>query len=153
MLDTFNDTPSGIKQTKGFESLPSSSSPPSSASPRQKQNLTMAGHPVFTLHYFPFSLYSLMARFGFVLGEELNPATAPRVEIRFVDRHNTENLSEDYLVNVNPKGSVSACVFVVARGRRGGVGGEESVHGNLGIGQCFFSPLALPGPRPFLSPL
>ncbi|KAI9904054.1 hypothetical protein N3K66_000583 [Trichothecium roseum] len=106
MLDTFNDTPSGIKQIKGFESLSSSSSSPSSASPRQKQNLTMAGHPVFTLHYFPFSLYSLMARFGFVLGEELNPATAPRVEIRFVDRQNTENLSEDYLVNVNPKGSV-----------------------------------------------
>ena len=67
----------------------------------------MADRPACTLYYFPFSLYSMMAKFGFVLGEELNPGTAPRMEIRFVDRHKAENLLEDYLINVNPKGSVS----------------------------------------------
>ncbi|POR38766.1 Thioredoxin-like protein [Tolypocladium paradoxum] len=64
--------------------------------------------PVYTLHYFPFSLYSLMARFGFVLGQTLNPETAPKLEIRLVNLHRDENFSEPYLTRVNKKGQVPA---------------------------------------------
>lgn len=63
--------------------------------------------PVYTLHYFPFSLYSLMARFGFVLGQTLNPETAPRLHVRLVNLHRDENYSEPYLTRVNQKGQVS----------------------------------------------
>lgn len=61
---------------------------------------------VYTLHYFPFSVYSLMVRFGLVLGRRLNPATAPNVEVKLVNLHREENLSEDYLAMVNPRGLV-----------------------------------------------
>ena len=63
--------------------------------------------PVYTLHYFPFSLYSLMSRFAFVLGQALNPETAPRLEVKMVNLHREENYSERYLTQVNPKGQVS----------------------------------------------
>lgn len=62
--------------------------------------------PLYTLHYFPFSLYSLMVRFGFVLGESLNSETAPNVEIRHVNLQKEENLSESYLTEISPKGQV-----------------------------------------------
>ncbi|KPM45095.1 hypothetical protein AK830_g1451 [Neonectria ditissima] len=62
--------------------------------------------PVYTLHYFPFSLYSLMVRFGFVLGETLNPETAPRLKVRLVNLHREDHLSEPYLTLVNTKGQV-----------------------------------------------
>ena len=62
---------------------------------------------MYTLHYFPFSLYSLMARFGFTLGSVLDPGTAPTVVVKLVNLHREENLSEDYLNNVNSKGEVS----------------------------------------------
>ncbi|KAH7158063.1 hypothetical protein B0J13DRAFT_618105 [Dactylonectria estremocensis] len=62
--------------------------------------------PVYTLHYFPFSLYSLMVRFGFVLGESLNPNTAPKLKIRLVNLHREDHLSEPYLTLVNVKGQV-----------------------------------------------
>ncbi|KAK5998772.1 hypothetical protein PT974_01154 [Cladobotryum mycophilum] len=61
---------------------------------------------VYTLHYFPFSLYSLMARFGFVLGQKLNPQTAPRLQIKLVNLHREENFSEEYLTLINKKGQV-----------------------------------------------
>jgi hypothetical protein len=61
----------------------------------------------YTLHYFPFSLYSLIARLGLVLAETLDPETAPRVEIKLVNLHREENLSEAYLTQVNSKGQVS----------------------------------------------
>ncbi|KAK7408865.1 hypothetical protein QQX98_008988 [Neonectria punicea] len=62
--------------------------------------------PVYTLHYFPFSLHSLMVRFGFVLGESLNPDTAPRLKVRLVNLHREDHLSEPYLTLVNTKGQV-----------------------------------------------
>lgn len=62
---------------------------------------------VFTLHYFPFSLYSLMARFSIVLGQSLNPASAPTVKIQLVNLHEDENLTEEYLTTVNSRGQVS----------------------------------------------
>ncbi|KAF7556753.1 hypothetical protein G7046_g6223 [Stylonectria norvegica] len=64
--------------------------------------------PVYTLHYFPFSLYSLMVRFGFALGAKLNPATAPRLDVRLVDLHREDHLSESYLTSVTTKGQVPA---------------------------------------------
>ncbi|KAL7796500.1 hypothetical protein V8C37DRAFT_400258 [Trichoderma ceciliae] len=63
---------------------------------------------IYTLHYFPFSLYSLMVRFGFVLGRKLNPETAPKVEMKLVDLHREENFSEQYLTLVNSRGQVPA---------------------------------------------
>lgn len=62
---------------------------------------------MYTLHYFPFSLYSLMARFGFVLGQALNRASAPRLEVRLIDLHRDQHLSEAYLTQVTCKGQVS----------------------------------------------
>lgn len=62
---------------------------------------------VYTLHYFPFSLYSLMVRFALVIGRRLNPETAPNVEIKLVNLHREENFSEQYLTLVNSKGQVS----------------------------------------------
>ncbi|UNI24373.1 hypothetical protein JDV02_010124 [Purpureocillium takamizusanense] len=64
--------------------------------------------PVYTLHYFPFSLYALMSRFAFVLGQALNPETAPRLEVKLVNLHQEENYSESYLTQVNSKGQVPA---------------------------------------------
>lgn len=65
--------------------------------------------PVYTLHYFPFSLYSLMVRFGLVLGESLNPETAPQVELHNVNLQTEENLSEPYLTAISQKGQVRIC--------------------------------------------
>ncbi|KAK2608696.1 hypothetical protein QQS21_002807 [Conoideocrella luteorostrata] len=62
--------------------------------------------PVYTFHFFPFSLYSLMVRFGFVLGDHLNPGTAPTILIRLVNLQTKENLSEPYLTRISPKGQV-----------------------------------------------
>lgn len=62
---------------------------------------------VYVLHYFPFSLYSLMVRFALVIGRRLNLETAPNVEIKLVNMHREENFSEEYLTLVNSKGQVS----------------------------------------------
>lgn len=67
----------------------------------------LQGPSTYTLHYFPFSFYSIIARFACHLGEKLNPATAPRVDVRLVNLHREENLSEDYLA-LNFKGQVPA---------------------------------------------
>jgi hypothetical protein len=66
-----------------------------------------AENDVYTLHYFPFSLYSLMVRFALVIGRRLNPETAPNIEIKLVNLHREENFSEEYLTLVNSKGQVS----------------------------------------------
>lgn len=66
----------------------------------------MDARPLYTLHYFPFSLDSLTVRFGLVLGETLNPIMAPRVKVRLVNLHRDEHLSEPYLTLVNTKGEV-----------------------------------------------
>ncbi|KAJ3473981.1 hypothetical protein NLG97_g10047 [Lecanicillium saksenae] len=60
----------------------------------------------YTLHYFTFSLYSLMARFALGLGRQINSENAPRVQLKFVNLQATENLSEEYLTTVNSKGQV-----------------------------------------------
>ncbi|KAM3518663.1 hypothetical protein NHJ13051_008017 [Beauveria bassiana] len=62
----------------------------------------------YTLHYFTFSLYSLMVRFALELGRRLNSDNAPQVQLKFVNLTTHENLSEEYLTTVNSKGQVPA---------------------------------------------
>lgn len=62
---------------------------------------------VYTLHYFPFSLYSIMARFGFEIAASLGPETSPKYQLKLVNLHEDEEVSEAYLTEVNSKGQVS----------------------------------------------
>lgn len=62
-----------------------------------------------TLYIFPFSLYSIMARFTAALGAKSGEATKPiSVEHRLVNVHQNENVAEWYLLSINPKGQVSS---------------------------------------------
>ncbi|KAH6644959.1 hypothetical protein BKA67DRAFT_586560 [Truncatella angustata] len=59
-----------------------------------------------TMYIFPFSLYSIMAKFTAALGPFTKEETLPlSVEYRLVNLHRGENLSEAYLM-LNPKGQV-----------------------------------------------
>ncbi|OAA75580.1 Thioredoxin-like protein [Akanthomyces lecanii RCEF 1005] len=60
----------------------------------------------YTLHYFTFSLYSLMVRFALGLGRQLNSDNAPQVQLKFVNLQAQENLGEKYLTTVNSRGQV-----------------------------------------------
>ncbi|KAJ9150706.1 hypothetical protein NKR23_g3388 [Pleurostoma richardsiae] len=65
----------------------------------------------YVLHVFPFSLYSIMARFTAALGAAYQAPPGkrpPRIELRLVDLHRDEELTEPYLTGVNPKGQVPA---------------------------------------------
>ena len=63
---------------------------------------------VCTLYYFPFSLYSLMARFGFEIAKTLNPETAPDYALKLVNLHEDQEVSEWYLTKISSKGQVSS---------------------------------------------
>ena len=60
----------------------------------------------FTLHFFPFSLYSLMVRMGVNIGKSLDTTNAPNIQLKLVDLHREENLSEEYLTKISSKGQV-----------------------------------------------
>lgn len=62
----------------------------------------------FTLWVFPFSLYSIMARFTISLGSHYyeGPQGLPKITYKLVNLHRDENLEEWYLTTVNPKGQV-----------------------------------------------
>lgn len=63
----------------------------------------------YTLYSSPFSLYSMMARHTVLLGPTTTYTTPPEeITLRFVHHKKNENLGEDYLVHVNPKGQVPA---------------------------------------------
>ncbi|CEJ88839.1 hypothetical protein VHEMI04866 [[Torrubiella] hemipterigena] len=64
----------------------------------------------YTLHVFPFSLYSIMARFTYVLARSTKSPVGNDIvfENKLVNLHHDENISEDYLVHINPKGQVPA---------------------------------------------
>lgn len=65
----------------------------------------------YTLYSAPFSLYSMMARHTIQLGRTTHNARPPkRITLSFVNRSRgkEDNLSEDYLIKVNPKGQVPA---------------------------------------------
>lgn len=72
----------------------------------QKQDAAPHEGPVYTLYYFPFSLYSILVRFAIELGYSMNPKSSPNVRLRLVNLYREENLSEEYL-KVNQKGQVS----------------------------------------------
>lgn len=57
------------------------------------------------LCYYPFSIYSILTRFAFALGQTLNPDKAPVLEVRLINLQQDENLGEDYLA-LNSKGQV-----------------------------------------------
>lgn len=60
-----------------------------------------------TLYIFPFSLYSIMARFTAALGASTVPGTrAIIIEPRLVNLHRNESIAERYLLELNPKGQV-----------------------------------------------
>ncbi|POS70335.1 hypothetical protein DHEL01_v211268 [Diaporthe helianthi] len=65
---------------------------------------------IYTLHNYPFSLFSIMVRFTYVLGRSsADPATSGvHIDYQLVDINRQENLGEDYLININPKGQVPA---------------------------------------------
>ncbi|KAL2283260.1 hypothetical protein FJTKL_10136 [Diaporthe vaccinii] len=65
---------------------------------------------IYLLHNQPFSLFSMMVRFTYALGRtSADPATVGvHLENKLVDHHRDENLAEDYLLNINPKGQVPA---------------------------------------------
>lgn len=81
-----------------FESASSESDPPTMASP----------DAVYTLYYFPFSLYSIMVRFGFEIAASLDPQTSPKYQLKLLNLHEDEEVSEVYLTEVNSKGQVPA---------------------------------------------
>ncbi|KAK8075845.1 hypothetical protein PG997_010508 [Apiospora hydei] len=67
------------------------------------------GNAEYTLYSAPFSLYSMMARHTALLGPTTANARSPKqVTLRFVHHKKDENLAEDYLVHINPKGQVPA---------------------------------------------
>ncbi|KAF4968674.1 hypothetical protein FSARC_3960 [Fusarium sarcochroum] len=63
----------------------------------------------YTLYSSPFSLYSMMARHTVQLGPTTADAKPPKkISLHFINHKANENLHEDYLVNINPKGQVPA---------------------------------------------
>ncbi|KAK8064374.1 hypothetical protein PG994_007012 [Apiospora phragmitis] len=63
----------------------------------------------YTLYSAPFSLYSMMARHTVQLGPSTANAQPPKqITLHFIHHKKDENLAEDYLVRVNPKGQVPA---------------------------------------------
>jgi hypothetical protein len=62
----------------------------------------------FTLLIFPFSLYSIMARFAIELGKQYHqgPNGVPNIVHKLLNLHRDENLSEWFLTEINPNGQV-----------------------------------------------
>lgn len=73
----------------------------------QPHNAETSAKPIYTLHFSPFSLYSLMIRFSAQIGKTINPESAPNVQIKLVNLDKSDNLSEEYLTRVNPRGQVT----------------------------------------------
>ena len=63
----------------------------------------------YTLYSFPFSLFSLMARYTIALcGPPLSPSRDMPITVQTIDLHADENLSEHYLTSIKPRGQVPA---------------------------------------------
>lgn len=60
----------------------------------------------FTLHIFPFSLYSIMTRLTYAFGHRGSGKLELDMQLALVNLHRNENLSADYLLTVNSKGQV-----------------------------------------------
>ncbi|KAK7913819.1 hypothetical protein PG985_011522 [Apiospora marii] len=72
----------------------------------------MAADPTdaeYTLYSAPFSLYSMMARHTVLLGPKtLNAKPPKKIDLHFINHKKNENLGENYLLNINPKGQIPA---------------------------------------------
>ncbi|RGP79781.1 hypothetical protein FLONG3_2094 [Fusarium longipes] len=63
----------------------------------------------YTLYSSPFSLYSMMARHTVQLGPTSQNAMPPKsITLFFINHKANENLNEEYLIKINPKGQVPA---------------------------------------------
>lgn len=62
----------------------------------------------YTLLIFPFSLYSIMARFSIELGKEYHqgPNGVPNITHKLINLHRDENLEEWFLTEINASGQV-----------------------------------------------
>lgn len=62
----------------------------------------------YTLLIFPFSLYSIMARFAIELGKEYHqgPNGVPNIAHKLINLHLDENLEEWFLTEINASGQV-----------------------------------------------
>ncbi|OAA60070.1 Thioredoxin-like fold protein [Cordyceps fumosorosea ARSEF 2679] len=61
----------------------------------------------FTLHMFPFSLYSIMVMYTYVLGkQDASEDGGISLSYNLINLHRDENISEEYLAKINPKGLV-----------------------------------------------
>lgn len=61
----------------------------------------------YILYHFQWSLFSLMARYTIALrGKAASSEAEIIIEEKSIDLHRDENLSERYLLVVNPKGQV-----------------------------------------------
>ena len=69
--------------------------------------IEIAGDAGYHLHVFPFSLYSIMARFTHSLGRVTSSNSGSIViKLELVNLHKDENIAEGYLRSVNPNGQV-----------------------------------------------
>lgn len=77
--------------------------------PRLPMHLTSSDRKMaseYTLHVFPFSLYSIMARLTNVLGRITGPEDgAPAINYKLINLHRDEQITPEYL-KLNPKGQV-----------------------------------------------
>ena len=72
--------------------------------PQQSVSMMMDG---YTLYYFQCGLWSLVARYSIALRREPSaPEAAMEIGEKFIDINSGDNLTEWYLVEVNPKGQV-----------------------------------------------
>lgn len=96
---------------------------------------TVDSSEVYTLHNQPFSLFSMMVRFTYVLGRGSADSTTNGVhlEYKLVDHQRDENLAEDYLMKINPKGQVRPASKRTIRGN----------HAHIPLGSGIDGPQAL----------
>lgn len=69
--------------------------------------IEIASDNSYCLHVFPFSLYSIMARFTHSLGKVTsNDCLSIVIKLELVNLHRDENITEEYLRFVNQNGQV-----------------------------------------------
>lgn len=86
---------------------PSSSEVPQETARDEVVSNNSKGGP-FTLCVFPFSLYSIMARFAIALGNQYHqgPNGVPNIIHKLINLHRDENLEERFLTEINSNGQV-----------------------------------------------
>lgn len=65
-----------------------------------------AARDSYVMHIFPFSLYSIMARLTYAFAKITRTESKIIIVNELVDLHRDENISEEFLLHINPKGQV-----------------------------------------------